>query len=233
MEGISKEQDSNGNNNIDQKKLERQLERGNMFSHTALGESFMRLGEAEAFLYGLIDILLSRQIVTEEEIMESTSKIRKELIDRGQFIGPGTAVRIEDTGEMTPDNTIDCSERQHICKSVCCRLDFALSVKEVESGKIKWDMGRPYFIRHENTGYCTHNSNSLQCDIYADRPAVCRKYYCAGDSRIWKDFEKKELNFEWIENNLSVLKNPLLIACTMHHPMNIKSINSNFDNIRK
>ncbi len=227
MESISKEQDSKENNDIDQNRLERQLERGNMFSHTALGESFMRLGETEAFLYGLIDILLSRQIVTEEEIMASTSKIRKELIERGQFTGPGTAVRIEDTGETMPDNAIDCGERKHICKSVCCRLDFALSVIEIESGKIKWDMGRPYFIRHENTGYCTHNSNSLLCDIYADRPAVCRKYYCAGDNRIWKNFEKMELNNEWIEQNLSVSKNPHLIACMMHPPANTKSINSN------
>lgn len=225
MENISKKQDSNGNNDIDQNKLERQLERGNLFSHTALGESYMRLGETEAFLYGLIDILLSRQIVTEEEIMASTSKVRKELIERGQFIGPGTAVRIEDTVEMMPDNVIDCSKRKHICKSVCCRLDFALSVKEIESGKIKWDMGRPYFIRHENTGYCTHNSNSLQCDIYADRPTVCRKYYCAGDSRIWKDFEKMELNVEWIDENISSLRKPCLIAAMMHRPEDLKSTN--------
>lgn len=234
MESKSKNHDSNGSDDPGINRLERQVERGSLFSHTALGESFMRLGEVEAFLYGLIDILLSKGIVAEDEVKVRIAKIRKELIDRGQFAGPGTAVRVEDTGkEIQPEEDVKCSQRNHICNSVCCRLDFALSIEEIESGKIKLDLGRPYFIRHENTGYCTHNSHSGQCDIYVDRPTVCRRYNCAHDSRIWKDFEKMELNVEWIEKNLSVLKGLHLTGCMMQRPENIKSINSNIYEIRK
>ena len=65
---------------------------------------------------------------------------------------------------------------------------------------VKWDLGRPYFIRHEASGYCTHiDPATLACRIYGDRPAVCRGYSCAGDDRIWLDFEAMVLNVEWIE----------------------------------
>ena len=50
----------------------------------------------------------------------------------------------------------------------------------------------------ERSGFFTHNGLSNQ-----DHPFVCRKYSCANDARIWSNFEKMELNQEWIENNLS------------------------------
>ena len=32
---------------------------------------------------------------------------------------------------------------------------------------------------------------------------MCRRYSCAGDTRIWKDFEAMELNEEWIREHLA------------------------------
>ena len=59
------------------------------------------------------------------------------------------------------------------------------------------------FIRHEVDGYCTHHHRAGGgCGIYANRPGVCRRYSCANDSRIWKDFDQMELNTEWIAANL-------------------------------
>jgi Fe-S-cluster containining protein len=98
---------------------------------------------------------------------------------------------------------VDCAARLHVCNAVCCKLDFALSTAEVEAGVVKWDLGRPYLIRQESDGHCTHlNRNSGLCKLYSDRPGVCRKYNCAGDKRIWKNFETMELNTEWISENL-------------------------------
>ena len=33
-------------------------------------------------------------------------------------------------------------------------------------------------------------------------PTVCRGYSCAGDKRIWSDFEGQVLNQEWIDAHL-------------------------------
>ena len=91
----------------------------------------------------------------------------------------------------------------HVCHAVCCKLNFALTAPEVEGGAAKWDLGFPYMIRHESNGYCTHNDTATgRCGIYADRPGVCRRYSCATDTRIWKDFDNMELNEDWIRENL-------------------------------
>jgi Fe-S-cluster containining protein len=98
----------------------------------------------------------------------------------------------------------NCEERLHICKAVCCRLQFALSVEEIESGQMKWELGKPYYNRHHEHGYCHQmNLEKKCCSIYENRPSVCRKYSCANDKRIWKDFENMELNQEWIDENLT------------------------------
>jgi hypothetical protein len=62
---------------------------------------------------------------------------------------------------------VNCEERLHICKAACCQLDFALSVEEVESGKVKWDLGRPYFIRQDATSchYSHLNPSTQQSNI--------------------------------------------------------------------
>jgi Predicted Fe-S-cluster oxidoreductase len=96
-------------------------------------------------------------------------------------------------------------------RAVCCRLQFTLSVSEIESGQIKWDLGKPYFIRHEKTGYCTHlNTHKKCCTIYENRPQVCKKYSCARDTRIWKDFNKMELNEPFISELLREEKPALM-----------------------
>ncbi len=196
------------------KQLERQVERSQLFAHTALGESFTRVGETEVFLHGLIDLLLTRGMVKEDELRTTIAKVRQELVDRGELSGPGIAVQVEEPTDIPRlPVEVDCKARMHICHAVCCKLDFALSLSEVEAGKIKWDLGRPYFIRHEEDGYCTHNDRLCgNCGIYADRPAVCRRYSCADDERIWKNFEQMELNTEWIEAHLSTTTGPQLIG---------------------
>jgi Fe-S-cluster containining protein len=198
--------------------LERQVERGNLFAHTALGENALRLGELEVIVHGLTDALLEKGIVSEGEITNAMSKVHSELKQRSELNGARAMVRSDGLdAKLSATVKVDCGARLHICHAVCCKLDFALSIPEVESGTVKWDLGRPYFIRRESDGCCTHlNSASATCRIYGDRPGVCKGYTCAGDARIWKDFDKMVLNQEWIDANLSHTTEPHVAAALMH-----------------
>ncbi|HYH84991.1 MAG TPA: YkgJ family cysteine cluster protein [Pyrinomonadaceae bacterium] len=205
--------------------LERQIERGNLFTHTALSDNAERIHEAESFLYGLIDVLVEKGLATPEEVFEAASKVRGEMDAKGETLGPGVALRVDSKREARGDFVeVNCAERMHVCKAVCCKLNFALSAEEVESGKVKWDLGRPYFIRREASGHCTHyDAGNGCCSIYEDRPAVCRGYSCAGDKRIWKDFEKMQLNDEWLGEHLSGETVPRLASAMLMRPEKIES----------
>jgi Fe-S-cluster containining protein len=105
----------------------------------------------------------------------------------------------------------------HICHAVCCKLNFALTAEEVDAGKVKWDLGFPYIVRHDADGMCSHNDRATGgCGVYADRPGVCRRYSCANDRRIWKDFERMELNSEWLDQHVS---EPTRIRLRMDLPL--------------
>jgi Fe-S-cluster containining protein len=194
--------------------LNRQLERGGLFTHTALTRLAARVNESESFLYAIVDLMIRKGLITPEEITETVQQVRQELIEKQEAIHPGLALRVDAEGydEYTP---VNCEERWHVCQAICCKLDFALNAEEVESGNIKWDMGRPYYVRHERNCFCTHmDIVTRQCGIYHNRPAVCKKYSCAEDSRIWKDFNAMELNHDFINTNLRETR-PKLVGSPM------------------
>jgi Fe-S-cluster containining protein len=129
---------------------------------------------------------------------------------------PGIALRVEGD-ELAPPAQVNCAERMHICHAVCCKLNFALTAEEVDAGKVKWDLGFPYIVRHDADGLCTHNDRATGgCGVYADRPGICRRYSCANDRRIWKDFERMELNSEWLDGHVS---EPTRIRLRMDLPL--------------
>jgi Fe-S-cluster containining protein len=199
-------------------RLERQVERGSLFTHTALSETADRLSEVEAMLYGLIDVVVQRGAVDASEIGAASAKVRAALDAAGETVSPGVALRVDPeiaaTQAFVP---VNCDERLPICKGICCKLSFALSQAEVEAGRVRWDLGQPYFIRHEADGRCTHQDRQChRCGVYEDRPAVCKGYSCANDTRIWKDFEKMTLNTEWIEQNFASSL-PQLVRAQMQH----------------
>jgi Fe-S-cluster containining protein len=200
-------------------RLERQVERGSLHAHTALGASFARLAEMQVMLHGMADVLLAKGVLSAQELVEAMSSVREELHARGETNGPGLMVAIEpEQDEAPPVVAVDCAARMHVCQAVCCRLNFALSIAEIEGGHVRWDLGRPYFIRHEQDGCCTHRTASGSCAIYAHRPGVCRRYSCEHDSRIWKDFAAMELNTEWIAENLTGSDGPRAVCAEMHVP---------------
>ena len=111
-------------------------------------------------------------------------------------------LRRDDGESESPAIPVDCSARIHICQAVCCKLDFALTREEVLAGQVRWDLGRPFFVGRATNGYCVHNDRATGgCAVYANRPSICRRWSCANDARIWKDFEQMELNVEWLSAN--------------------------------
>lgn len=200
-------------NAIDQ--VEHQVERGSLFTHSALSETAERVSETEMFLYGLIDVLIENKMLDQEALGRAAAAVRGELDERGETVSPGVALRVEADEPASAFVPVNCAERLPVCHAVCCRLSFALSAKEIESGTLKWDLGRPYQIRHNAAGTCVHNDQQTNgCNVYADRPSVCREYSCANDERIWSDFEAMELNTAWIEENLGET-GPRLAHATM------------------
>ena len=197
--------------------LEKQMEYGSLFTHSVVSQNADRIYEAESFLYGLIDLLIEKAVVSKEEVLKGAELTREEMDERGHTIGPGIGIRVDEHSlEDTETVPVNCSDRIHVCKSICCKLQFALTAEEVESGSIKWNLGEPYFIRQDESGRCFHaDKNGKGCTIYDHRPGVCRTYSCANDKRIWSDFEKMILNQKWIDSYMGP-SNPRLVAIQMH-----------------
>jgi Fe-S-cluster containining protein len=196
--------------------VERQLERDAMFTHSALGRNSVRIGEVESFTYGLIDVLLAKGLLSQDELTSAAERVRSESAESGDSVGTGVALRF-DSEETAAPVTVNCSERMPICHSICCKLDFALTPGEIESGSVRWDLGRPYQIRHEADGFCTHRDRETGfCGAYQVRPGICRTYSCAHDKRIWKDFERMELNREWLDEHLSGAYSPRMTAAMLY-----------------
>lgn len=186
----------------DKPEWQEQVERGSLFTHTALSKHSAHINEIESFLYGMIEVMIQKGITSPEEFQKVVAKVREEMFQKGEVANAGVALRVDPPQEEEPI-PVNCEERIPICKAVCCQLEFALNAPEIESGKVKWDLGRPYFIRRGSNCYCSHlKQEEKKCSIYQDRPSVCKKYSCAQDARIWKDFEKMELNEEWIAENI-------------------------------
>ncbi|MGQ0678823.1 MAG: YkgJ family cysteine cluster protein [Actinomycetota bacterium] len=128
----------------------------------------------------------------------------------------GARFRI-DPPDPAPDAIINCAERVHLCKAVCCKLNFALTPGEVKDRKVKWDEEFPYLIAHGANGYCAHLNPEKGCEIFEDRPALCRRFDCRTDGRVWKDFEAMVPDAEWIESIVTnhqrvVLRSPLPVV---------------------
>jgi Fe-S-cluster containining protein len=190
--------------------LERQVEHGTLFLHAALTEHASRTNQIEAVINGLADLLVRLDVVSTDDLVDSVETTRKVITQAGKQLSLGVAIRGDGESVTIPADEIDCEARIPYCKAVCCRLRFPLTVSEIESGPVKWDLGRPYFNRQAPNGYChCFDDSSHGCTVYDERPTPCRVYSCAGDERIWKDFEGMVINQEWIDAHLGAERSPI------------------------
>jgi Fe-S-cluster containining protein len=182
--------------------LEREVVRASLFTHTALSRAGLQFRELEVFVLGLINVLIERGVIDQDDLQQAVFAVRDELQTAAAPPEPDVMLRVDPEAADGPA-VVDCASRLPICKAACCRLRFALTSEEVERGVIRWDLGRPYIIRHDETGMCVHNDPaSGACEVYTERPRPCQQYSCATDERIWRDFDRMELNSEWIAENL-------------------------------
>jgi len=186
--------------------LERQVERGNLFAHSALSEQASRVHEGDALVNGLVALLVQRGVVDADELMAAVDSARTAIESNGRSPSVDVAVRVDREGPAQIEVEIDCEARIPYCRAACCRFHFPLSVEEIESGVMKWDLGRPYFNRHGAHGYCHQfDGETHGCGVYEQRPAPCRQYSCAGDARVWKDFDAMVPNTEWLDEHFAQL----------------------------
>jgi Fe-S-cluster containining protein len=199
------------------RELERQVERGNLFAHAVLTEQVTRANQIEAVVNGLADLLVRLDVVQADDLVAAVESTRREIASAGQQASLEVAIRSDGPAPVVPAEAIDCEARLPFCKAVCCRLRFALTVEEIESGPVKWDLGRPYFNRHGSDGYCHQiDGETLGCGVYDERPLPCRQYSCADDARIWKDFDAMEINQDWIDAHLGTERSPIELFMDAH-----------------
>jgi hypothetical protein len=174
--------------------LRTEVAEGFLYSHSRANANTSKVLEVASFSYALIELLVERGLVSVEELDERKRKHGQKILEKFNQTGVGVALLKDEQDKYacTSSVTIDCDARMPLCHAACCRLSFALSVQDVEEGKVRWELGRPYMNRRDADGYCHHlERGSCACNVYASRPLVCRSYDCRTDARIWKDFENR------------------------------------------
>jgi Fe-S-cluster containining protein len=177
--------------------LRQEFVNGLLYSHGRLNVNTQLAFEARSELTALIDLLNEKKIIATEELEKKKETVAKELGQRLQEGGVGVMIQdpAPDKYNLEEVAKFDCASRIHLCRATCCRLSFALSGQDVQEGIVRWNLGQPYIIAHDEDGYCAHlDRESLTCKIYEHQPVTCQTYHCRNDKRIWLDFEKMIIN---------------------------------------
>jgi len=180
-------------------RLRQEIAGGLLYCHDRANSNTSKTLEITAFAFALIDLLIEKGLLTEEELNERKHKAAARLVEK--FNNDGMTVAIQDSNvdkyKFDAAPKIDCENRIHLCKAACCRMRFPLSPQDLEEGIVKWELPRPYLISRGADGYCSHlERGSCGCTVYANRPLPCRAYDCRQDQRIWADFENKVVSPE-------------------------------------
>jgi len=177
--------------------LRREIMGGFLYTHNRANSNTSRLLETASFLYSLIELLQEKGLLTIEELDARKDVVAKRLQKRFLDKGMGMHLQEPKQDKYATEGVveIDCQSRVHLCKAVCCRLWFPLSMQDVDEGIVRWDMRYPYIITQDDEGYCKHlDRSSGRCGVYECRPLPCRTFDCRQDERIWLDFEQEEIN---------------------------------------
>ena len=196
--------------------VERQMRHASFFVQASLEQHGKLTSKLDVYVTSLIELLLDRGVLDAEDLARAVDANRDEQgaeararfeSDGAMPAWPTVMVRQDEPvdpaapDQATDEVEVDCAARMHVCKAVCCSLPFPLSAAEVEAGDVRWDLGHPYVIRQTAEGYCVHNDRSTGgCEVYDNRPGVCRGYSCAHDERIWSDFDNMVLNEEYLSS---------------------------------
>jgi Putative zinc- or iron-chelating domain len=171
--------------------------RGLLYAHDRANANTAMLHEASSTLDAVVDALVDAGLLDRASLGERASEAgerrERQFFERGM----GVALQQFDQSKYAFEGgaRIDCENRVELCGAACCRLPFALSREDVEEGVVRWDLGRPYVIAHDEDGRCVHMDPAThRCGVYERRPIPCRGYDCRNDRRIWLDFEGRVVN---------------------------------------
>ena len=181
------------------------LSRGLLYTHNRLNANTTKTLEAASFLYGLIELLDEKGILTIEELDERKKQVAERLVRKFSESGMGLMYQDPEYDKYTFEHGADedCQNRLPVCKAVCCKFPFALSRQDVEEGIIHWEFGRPYLIAHGADGYCVHlDRENYKCTVYEHRTVPCRGFNCKDNERwkVWADYEKKVIDPDLTKN---------------------------------
>lgn len=144
-------------------------------------------------LFALLEELKTRGQLDVKAFDERAARLKKEDMERLSQKAHVVISNVPDKYKLEQLPDIDCASLIPICKARCCRLNFALSMQDLDEGVVKFNYGAPYYIRKKpDSNYCGHiDTATMGCTIYEKRPAICRSFDCRKDKRIWLDFEKR------------------------------------------
>lgn len=180
-------------------KLRREMVEGLLYAHSRLNDTTKKMIDAASFVYGLIELLSEKGLISIDELDERKHEVAQRLMKKQSEQGIGVLLQEPEFDKYTFDgeSEIDCENRLHLCQAACCRLPFALSKQDIHEGIVHWDLGQPYLIAQEHDGYCSHlERGSCTCQVREHRPVPCRAYDCSKDQAIWLDFANKIINPE-------------------------------------
>ncbi|MCC6999815.1 MAG: YkgJ family cysteine cluster protein [Deltaproteobacteria bacterium] len=180
--------------------LDRQLDRSALHAHAAEINTLERVHDLAAWVFSAMELMMQKGLCTQAELREMNNRVKDSLKDRHW----SKQVQLSLNGDprdkyAQATNPVDCDARMHLCKGVCCYLEHALQVKDIQEGIVRWDHGRPYWIRKNAEGHCVHQERpSGRCGVFEARPLICRLYSCENDQRVWHDFAARIPNSEMI-----------------------------------
>jgi len=174
----------------------REILDGFLYSYRQLDTNSVKLFEASASLYALIELLTAKGLISRDELDQYKKAVKEQLSASFKEAQIGVRVRRDEINkyDLSTAVNVDCAERIHLCHGACCSFEYPLTMQDIKEG-VRWSLGRPFMNAHGSDGYCVHwQHDCARCSIYESRPVVCRQYDCSHDPRVWLDFDKMIIN---------------------------------------
>jgi hypothetical protein len=151
-------------------------------------EEHDHLRVAREQLHRVISVLVARGVLNKVD-----ARMMRDLEDSARR--PSVHLNVVDSDKYTtPNSEVDCDARIHLCHARCCSFAVALSRQDLDQGELEWQIESPYLLARAADRYCAYLRTEEEgggCTKYEHRPAVCRKYDCRNDRRVWIDFEQR------------------------------------------
>jgi len=171
----------------------RDIELGFMVAHNNATELLVRLDRMTAHVNAVTELLIRDQVIDQPELEALRVELHEQMVAQVPRRVTARVAKASGDKYASSDTVIlDCANRLPLCRAACCRLAFYLSDQDLEEGIVRWDFARPYRIKQDADGYCTHCKPDLrECGVWSQRPQPCRNYDCRSDQRIWVDYDAR------------------------------------------